>query len=283
MGLQTLVTGRGFKNFMAKLYGIGASIVIIGALFKITHIAGANEMLFIGLITEAVIFFFSAFEPPHVEPDWSLVYPELAGMYHGADKIGTTEQKASVSKQLDKMLDEADIKPHMIERLGQGLQNLSQSTEQMNDLSDMVKVNSNYAKNVEGASQSVSKLSASYDKTQVALDAYSESLDKVRSNASALDIGTENTKSYQEELSKIAGNLSALNQVYANQLQTSSAQVEANEKIQASMEKFLGNLQASIETTKKYEEGVAMLAKNVEALNKVYGNMLSAMTTAPKA
>ncbi|PID95485.1 MAG: gliding motility protein GldL, partial [Bacteroidetes bacterium] len=250
MGLQTLVTGRGFKNFMAKLYGIGASVVILGALFKITHITGANEMLFIGLITEAVIFFFSAFEPPHVEPDWSLVYPELAGMYHGADKIGTSQEKSSVSKQLDKMLDDADIKPHMIERLGQGLQNLSQSTEQMNDLSDMVKVNSNYAKNVEGAAQSVSKLSASYDKTQVALDAYSESLDKVRSNASALDIGTENTKSYQEELSKIAGNLSALNQVYANQLQTSSAQVEANEKIQASMEKFLGNLQASIETTK---------------------------------
>ena len=80
--LQKIVESRGYKNFMGKLYGWGASVVIVGALFKITHIKGANEMLFIGLITEAVIFFFSAFEKPHVEPDWSLVYPELAGMYH---------------------------------------------------------------------------------------------------------------------------------------------------------------------------------------------------------
>ena len=95
MNLSQLTQSRGFKNFMAKLYGIGASIVILGALFKITHIPYADEMLFVGLITEAVIFFFSAFEPPHVEPDWSIVYPELAGMYDHEDHdfIGVLTKK----------------------------------------------------------------------------------------------------------------------------------------------------------------------------------------------
>ena len=77
MGLFDFTKTRRYRNFMAKLYGWGASVVLLGALFKINHYPGADIMLIIGLGTEAIIFFFSAFEPPHVEPDWSLVYPEL--------------------------------------------------------------------------------------------------------------------------------------------------------------------------------------------------------------
>src|SRR5512137_815960 len=80
MSLAELVQSSGWKNFIAKLYGLGASVVIIGALFKIQHWPMAGTMLTIGLLTEAVIFFFSAFEPLHEEVDWSLVYPELAGI-----------------------------------------------------------------------------------------------------------------------------------------------------------------------------------------------------------
>jgi len=80
MSLAELVQSSGWKNFIAKLYGLGASVVIIGALFKIQHWPLAGTMLTIGLLTEAVIFFFSAFEPLHEEVDWSLVYPELAGI-----------------------------------------------------------------------------------------------------------------------------------------------------------------------------------------------------------
>ena len=78
--IDNLVRSKGYKNFMAKLYGWGAAVVIIGALFKINHWPGAVPMLILGMGTESVIFFLSAFEPPHVEWDWSLVYPELAGM-----------------------------------------------------------------------------------------------------------------------------------------------------------------------------------------------------------
>ena len=87
MSINSLVRTRGYKLFMAKLYGWGASVVILGALFKIQHYPGAGLMLICGLSTEAIIFFFSAFEPPHVEPDWSLVYPELGGMYHDEIRI----------------------------------------------------------------------------------------------------------------------------------------------------------------------------------------------------
>ena len=91
---------------MAKLYGWGAAIVIIGALFKIQHWEGASLMLILGLGTEAFIFFMSAFEKPHEEPDWSLVYPQLA-TGEGAEKTPT--------QQLDNMLADANIDATMIE------------------------------------------------------------------------------------------------------------------------------------------------------------------------
>ena len=78
--ISEIVQGSGWKNFMKYLYGWGASIVILGALFKILHLPGAATMLMFGMGIEAIIFFFSAFEPIHEEVDWTLVYPELAGM-----------------------------------------------------------------------------------------------------------------------------------------------------------------------------------------------------------
>ncbi|HTL81472.1 MAG TPA: gliding motility protein GldL, partial [Bacteroidia bacterium] len=79
-GKNSLFASRKWKAFMAKLYGFGAAVVIVGALFKIQHWTGASAMLIVGLGTEAVIFAFSAFEPIHEDLDWTLVYPELAGM-----------------------------------------------------------------------------------------------------------------------------------------------------------------------------------------------------------
>ena len=112
MGLYKFVRSKGYKNFMTKLYGWGASIVILGALFKIQHYPGAGLMLMLGMGTEAIIFFFSAFEPLHVEYNWALVYPELAlGEDEEASKEGKKADKKKAltgtpTQQLDQMLTE---------------------------------------------------------------------------------------------------------------------------------------------------------------------------------
>jgi len=354
MSLNEIVRSRGFKNFMAKLYGIGASVVIIGALFKITHIPGANEMLFVGLTTEAVIFFFSAFEPPHVEPDWSLVYPELAGMYHGAEDLddGMPDfndeeledvEDLSVSQQLDKMLGEANIGPELIESLGVGLRNLNDTAGNLNKFTNAAEANTEFVENVKGASSAVSKLAGTYDKASDALvsdiesteayhnniksasdaaaslsssyqsaaesmqndvnvtgaftqsvnDAaakanelaqeYTRSIESLRKSSEALNFDDVDGSSYNNELKKMADNLAALNAVYELQLQSSNEQVESSSQVQNTMNTFLENLNTSIAATKQYEEGVAVLAQNVDSLNKVYGNMLAAMNVGPKA
>ena len=102
-----------WKKFMAKLYGWGAAIVIIGALFKIEHLPGASLMLIVGLGVEAFIFFMSAFEKPHEEPDWSIVYPQL--------KTGEKAGSKAPTAQLDDMLSKANIDEKLISKLGEGI------------------------------------------------------------------------------------------------------------------------------------------------------------------
>ena len=150
------------KNVMAKAYGIGAAVVILGALFKIQHYPGADIMLIVGMGVEAIIFFISAFEPIHEEWDWSLVYPELAGMEGEARPKNLGAGGDAVSQQLDKMLSEAKIGPDLIEGLGSGLKSLSTNVSSMADLSGATVGTKEYADNIHKANEQLIGKHTSY-------------------------------------------------------------------------------------------------------------------------
>mgnify|MGYP000082506078 FL=1 len=195
---------KAWKNFMSKLYGIGAAVVIVGALFKIQHWPGASLMLTVGLGTEAIIFLFSAFEPIHEEYDWTLVYPELAlGHDSDDDEITSLTHKSnggSVSQQLDGMLEEAKIDGALIESLGNGMRNLSETANKISNMSDATSVSADYTNSLKNAAAKVDGLAESYSKA-------SESL-------MGLTSATGAGQSFGEEMQKVAGNLTALNKVY---------------------------------------------------------------------
>jgi len=286
---------------MAKLYGWGAAVVIVGALFKITHIPGANEMLFVGMLTEAVIFFFSAFEPPHVEPDWSLVYPELAGIYHGKKALKGTkpriEVKQSNSANLDDLLKKAKIDEKVLEDLGKGLTNLSQTTNNLANISNAAVASDKFVKTMETATASAGKLSVSYEKTAASLDkdlaGTEDFLKNVQSAAKsagslsetytkAAQAVTSENKAYNETFQKLTQNLGALNAVYEIQLKNTDSQSKVTDQMGNAMNSFMKNLNDSISTTEQYKNQADQLTKNVSALNTVYGNMLSAMNVKVK-
>jgi gliding motility-associated protein GldL len=264
MGLNNIVRTRGFRNFMAKLYGWGASVVILGALFKINHYPYADIMLIVGLGTESIIFFFSAFEPPHVEPDWSLVYPELAGMYHGD---GTHKRP---TEELDNLLSDAKIGPDLIESLGNGLRKMSDNAAKIADMTDAGVITSEYVGNLKNASSAAAELNVSYKTTAGALEGLAES-------AKALDFTSSDSQAYTGELKRISNNLSALNAAYELQLQATNAQVDSASKVQQTLNDYLQNLSDSNEKTAAYQQELDALTQRVAQLNKVYGNMLNAM------
>jgi gliding motility-associated protein GldL len=252
---------KGWKQLMAKLYGIGAAVVIIGALFKIQHWPYSGPLLVVGLLTEAVIFFFSAFEKPHEDPDWTLVYPELASGIHGETlPIKKKEDKGSLTEQLDNMLEDAKIEPELIASLGDGLRSFSTQASQLSDISGATVATKDYVSSLSKASTKVGELSDTYAKASEALTGLTDS-SKAGANAG-------------EHLQTMSKNLSELNSVYELQLK----ELKNSTQLYTGISALLQNLNDSVEDTKKYKENIAELAKNLSSLNTVYGNMLSAMT-----
>jgi len=249
------------KTVMALIYGWGGAIVIIGALFKIMHWPGSSFFLILGLGIESAIFAISAFEPPHMDLDWSLVYPELAGMHD--DDGHAIENKGSAVEQLDTMLDEAKIGPELIESLGDGLRSLSTNANKLSEISDASVATSEYTDSLKSASTKVSTLADDYAKASESLAVLNEAAN------SGADTGAE--------MQKMASTLEQLNQSYASQLQGSQQQAETMQAMYSGITELMTNLSESVEDTKKYKENISELSTNLTALNNVYGNMLTAM------
>ncbi|MBP5190867.1 MAG: gliding motility protein GldL [Bacteroidales bacterium] len=292
--IDNLVRSKGYKNFMSKLYGWGASAVIIGALFKINHWPGAVPMLILGMGTEAVIFFLSAFEPLHIEWDWSLVYPALAGM-KGDDIVNPDQAKSeSITEELDKMLAEAKIGPELVDRLGRGMENLAESANSLNNMTTAVAATDKFVTNMDVAAEAASDLSAAYKRTAESINhdyelssTYSESLKDATAAVTSLSTIYQETAqtlrtgdtSYVDELKKMASSLSSINAMYEIQMQNSTMQLEATKEVQERMQSMVANFAESAEGVLKYKEQVDALTRKVAELNNVYGNMLAAMQT----
>ena len=291
MSLAELVQSSGWKNFIAKLYGLGASVVIIGALFKIQHWPLAGTMLTIGLLTEAVIFFFSAFEPLHEEVDWSLVYPELAGIpedetpelaSHGGKYTGVSGggggygggSGAVALAKFDEMLEKAEISPDLFQKLGVGMKKLSETTANMNVMGDVTAASSKYMNTINSANDSLGKLSDSYQSTTKLINDTSSSYGKMADSLSVIEVGG---KSYQQQLESLNKNLSALNAVYELQRKGADDHLKESDSLYKGIQGLMKDLSESAGDTKKYREQITKLNDNLSALNNVYGNMLAAM------
>ncbi len=222
MGLFDFTHTRRYRNFMAKVYGLGASVVLVGALFKIIHMPGANQMLTVGLLTEAVIFFFSAFEPPHVEPDWSLVYPELAGMYNDETDDAMLEKRKTPTQRLDEMFEKGNINDEVIGRLGEGLSKLSETANQIGQANEAVFATQEFATSLKGASETANKLNEVMIQDLSAATSYSESVAKVAENANELiktfDESNTTTVEFAAQVQELNKRMRNLNKVYGNML-----------------------------------------------------------------
>ena len=205
--LEKITEAKWYKLMMPKLYGWGAAVVILGALFKIEHYPGASYMLAAGLGMEAIIFFFSAFEKPHVEPDWSLVYPELAHMEDPAHK--------RPSQQLDDALAKAKIDNELIESLNEGLRSFGESAKQLNETVKAAAGISEYNTQIEEGVKNMNALNSLYE---LQLQTSNKQMEATNLFLQNLQSSVEDSKKFQQQVSSLADNLEQLNKVYGNML-----------------------------------------------------------------
>jgi gliding motility-associated protein GldL len=254
-----------YSKVMPKIYGIGAAVVILGAMFKILDLQGANWMIGIGLTVEAIIFFLSAFEPSPKEVDWSKVYPELneEGTPQPAKKRAVAVSGDPVAAQLDIMLQQANIGPELIESLAKGMKNLATSAQNMGTLSDAAVATTEYATQVKAASQSLASMNDSYAQTATALMAMSSA--------------AQDSQAYQAQIQAVTKNLAALNAVYELELQDSADQKKARADFYKNMSTAMASFTEVGNETQAFKEEMVKLNQNVSALSKIYGGMLTAI------
>ncbi len=206
-----MAQSRSYKKTMNFVYGMGAAVVIIGALFKIQHISigplTGGLMLTIGLLVEAAVFAVSAFDTPEDDFDWSKVYPELGedGFTSEKEEVGA---QGLLSQKLDNLLQEANIDAGLMTSLGNSMKNFQGAAEGLSAASESISSTNKYNEQMSMAAVQMESLNNLY-KVQV------ENSSKQTELNSAV---VENTERLKEQMESLASNLSSLNGVYGGML-----------------------------------------------------------------
>jgi gliding motility-associated protein GldL len=247
----------------------GATIVIIGLLFKIQHWPYGGLFISLGLGMEAFLFLILGFQRESYEIDWTRAYPELDVDYKGelpevsASRGGGGGGSFSATAELDKMMEDAKIGPELVKSLGDGLRTFADKVNAISRVTDAGNATMVFTEKIKSATASYDKLSASFD--------------QATSNLSEMAGSSIEAKNYHEQVEKMAKNLSALNAVYELELTDSSNHLKSMGKFYADMETTLQNFNQSVDGSQQFKTEVGKLAKSLSTLNSVYGNMLSAM------
>ncbi|WP_318345297.1 type IX secretion system motor protein PorL/GldL [Flagellimonas baculiformis] len=211
-----MAQSKSTKKLFNMAYGLGASVVIIGALFKILHwefgpLTG-GLLLAVGLITEALIFAISAFEPVDDEYDWSLVYPELAGgQQSGSKKQDAKDAKEAegiLSRKLDELLKEANIDAKLFSSLGESIKSFEGAAKNIAPTTDAIQHTKKYSEELSHAAAQMESLNSLY-KVQ---------LESASRQASINEEVVQNAGALKDQMQSLATNLSSLNGVYGGML-----------------------------------------------------------------
>jgi gliding motility-associated protein GldL len=264
-----------YVYIIPRVTAVGAGVVILGALFKIMHFPGAAEMLMVGMITEAVIFFLGIAEPIHPDvprPDWSKVYPQLGDPnYVPKDKVvlaGSTsapQQDSATAAKIAALEAQIanSITPERVQNLGKGMQDLAENVSKMSNMADASVATADYAKNVKAASAQITEMNKSYSATVSAM--------AEMANAS------KDTKAYHAQVQTLTKNLTELNAVYEVELRSAGKHVKAMNDFYSNIAVAMQNVANASKDTEKFKNEMASLTTNLTSLNSVYGAMLTAM------
>ncbi len=304
------------KNVVNVVYSVGASVVIIGALFKILHWPGASQVLMIGMFTEAFLFLIGTLDKPHPEFHWENVFPQLlefgakpelleekshqarptllgAGVADGTAPVATGAPVASPRSAVPS-LNEGEMAA-----LKDGITDLAKTAAQLSELGKVATSTSNLEGKLAAAGEAADKFASAQgalvnasaalgnsfavasDKLNKSTDGLDTAYDAVRSE---MQKAVDGTKSYQQSVEQVSAKVGALNSIYELQLNTLQAQVDAYKAQKASLDAVSANVEsihaAALEAQKNHEAyaaASAKLAKQVADLNNIYGNMLNAL------
>lgn len=264
------------KRITGVAYGLGASVVIVGALFKIQHYPGAGAMLMVGMLIEACLFAISAFEDPHPEYHWDKVFPQLNnGEGEPITNLGVAPQQATTKggNSIDDIAATGKLSESDAQRLNEGIRKLSETASQIADVTAAVSASSKYTSSMNAAADSIAAFAA----TQASLKTSSDSLfASYKTVAESMGNVASDAQGYMQEMRGITKNLSSINASYEMQVKSISEQAGMVTEVNENLKKVQSAMSEAAVSTAAFKEQATKLTQQVSSLNNVYGNMLNA-------
>lgn len=264
--------GKYLKNL---IIGLGASVVLIGALAKLQHWSWAGPALIVGMSTEAFIFAILGLLPPHRDYYWEKYYPGLdenphVEAYKKGIKFHPTPvggigggAGASATAQMDKMLEEANMNPANLKKLSDNFTKFGETVNQIKDISHVTSATNDYAAKAKEATSALGQMKDTFLGASATLASFNNAADE--------------TSKFHSQVTTLTKNLGSLNQIYEVELQDANDHLKAMNKFYSNLVNASEAMQNSADDANKAKEQIGLLAKNLGTLNQVYGNMLSAM------
>ena len=283
MNIGELIKTKRWKTFMNYVYGWGAAIVMIGALFKLEHLKYSGILLAIGLITEAFIFFLSAFEPPVEMPDWSKVYPELNEEY----ELENVEQVGKKGKNgFNELFASNELTPELLDQVGIGLANLSNTAKGISDISSATLATDMYVKNLGSASESMNNFTEINNKANISLnksvgsliESYSSTAQKIsETGIEAIEnmhkSGEKFSTVLNETTRKLADTYSTAGNAISNEIENikdSSKQYSSNlQKLNGNLGTFNTSIETQLKGTEEQFKATQNFSKDLLAMNSI--------------
>lgn len=266
-------SGKYLKNFVI---GLGAAVVLVGALAKIQHWPVANFMLPIGMLTEAFIFTLLGVLPPHKDYYWERYYPNLDENPHveayrkgvkfqvpAAPLGGGAGGNLSATASLDKMLEEAQINPANLRRLNENFNRFSSTVEQMKDITEVTAATGEYTTAARETATALGEMKTTFQGATQTMNVFNSA--------------SEDAARFHNQVTVLTQNLGQLNQIYEVELQDANNHLKAMNKFYSTLLNASDSMAASAEDAKAAREQIGALARNLSNLNSIYGNMLAAM------
>jgi gliding motility-associated protein GldL len=287
--------GKTLFNFF---YGFGASLAILGLMFKLLHLGGANIMLGIGLGTEAFIFALSSFEPPFRNYHWEQVFPVLTTNNENDKPDGSensfsetvvteknsnltgppigrqtyteeTRQNYGISPQVPLTEEESKTLTDSIKRMGEAV-------SQLNNLADVSVITEKYLNQLSSMSDNLNKFSDATGSLAEVSNVLLNSYRNVTENSEEI---SNNSKGYVEQMGNLNRNLVGLNTIYEIQLKSISSQIDTIDRVNKGLVHIKDMYEGSANDSENFSRETENLAENLAKLNTVYSRMLEAMTS----
>lgn len=257
--------GKYLKNF---IIGLGASVVLMGALFKIQHWPGAGIMLTAGMLTEAFIFAMLGILPPHKDYYWERFYPNIdenphVEAYRKGTKFDSAAGKVSPGATLDKMMEEAQITPANIRKLGDNFQRFGAVVDQIKDITEVTSATNEYSESARDAAQALGEMKNTFVGASQTMQSFNNAAD--------------DTAKFHEQVQVLSRNLGSLNQIYEVELQDANNHLKAMNKFYSNLVNASDAMASSAQDAVAAKDQIGLLSQNLTTLNQIYGNMLAAM------